>query len=130
MRTISNIYIFNLAVADLLFLCGIPVSLFAQSSHDGWIWGPIMCKLYISGNAVSQFASAVFIAILSFDRYLAVCRPIQSKSFRTTQAAFALSVAAWIMVILEMTPLFLFVKLIKSSSGEFHISVDSSIKIV
>ncbi|EFP04960.1 hypothetical protein CRE_03251 [Caenorhabditis remanei] len=117
MRTISNIYIFNLAVADLLFLCGIPVSFFAQTAQEGWIMGPIMCKLYISGNAVSQFASAVFIAILSFDRYLAVCRPIQSKSFRTTQAAFALSVTAWIMVILEMTPLFLFVKLIKSSAG-------------
>lgn len=117
MRTISNIYIFNLAVADLLFLLGIPVALFGQSAHEGWMMGPVMCKLYISGNAVSQFASAVFIAILSFDRYLAVCRPIQSKSFRTTQAAFALSVAAWIMVILEMTPLFLFVKLIKSSAG-------------
>ncbi|CAL2049164.1 unnamed protein product [Caenorhabditis brenneri] len=117
MRTISNIYIFNLAVADLLFLCGIPVSLFGRTARDGWVWGPVMCKLYISGNAVSQFASAVFIAILSCDRYLAVCRPIQSKSFRTTQAALVLSVGAWIMVIIEMTPLFLFVKLIKSSSG-------------
>lgn len=66
---------------------------------------------------VSQFASAVFIAILSFDRYLAVCRPIQSSPFRTTQAAFVFSVAAWIMVILEMTPLFLFVKLVKSNLG-------------
>uniref|UniRef100_A0A1I7U0B5 G_PROTEIN_RECEP_F1_2 domain-containing protein n=1 Tax=Caenorhabditis tropicalis TaxID=1561998 RepID=A0A1I7U0B5_9PELO len=114
MRTISNIYIFNLAVADLLFLCAIPISLFGQTSQDGWVWGPVMCKMYISGNAVSQFASAVFIAILSFDRYLAVCRPIQSKSFRTTQAALVLSGAAWIMVILEMTPLFLFVKLINA----------------
>lgn len=117
MRTISNIYIFNLALADLLFLCAIPVNFLGRSAKEGWAWGPIMCKLYISGNAVSQFASAVFIAILSFDRYLAVCRPIQSKSFRTTQAALALSVAAWVMVILEMTPLFLFVKLIKSTTS-------------
>ncbi|CAI2357488.1 unnamed protein product [Caenorhabditis sp. 36 PRJEB53466] len=116
MRTISNIYIFNLAVADLLFLCGIPVATFGQSSEDGWILGRIMCKLYLSGIAISQFASAVFIAVLSFDRYLAVCRPIQSASFRTTQAAVVLSVAAWIMVILEMTPLLLFVKLIKMHS--------------
>ncbi|PIC16054.1 hypothetical protein B9Z55_022799 [Caenorhabditis nigoni] len=117
MRTISNIYIFNLALADLLFLCAIPVTFIGRSSREGWRWGPIMCKLYISGNAVSQFASAVFIAILSFDRYLAVCRPIQSKSFRTTQAAVILSIAAWAMVIIEMTPLFLFVKLIKTSTG-------------
>ncbi|CAP23072.2 Protein CBG01863 [Caenorhabditis briggsae] len=117
MRTISNIYIFNLALADLLFLCAIPVTFFGRSMREGWRWGPIMCKLYISGNAVSQFASAVFIAILSFDRYLAVCRPIQSKSFRTTQAAVILSIAAWAMVIIEMTPLFLFVKLIKTTTG-------------
>ncbi|CAB3400283.1 unnamed protein product [Caenorhabditis bovis] len=111
MRTISNIYIFNLAVADLLFLCGIPIVIFGQENGD-WALGPTMCKLYISGNAVSQFASAVFIAVLSFDRFLAVCRPMVSSAWRTTQAALALSASSWAMVILEMTPLLLFVKLI------------------
>ncbi|CAI5455818.1 unnamed protein product [Caenorhabditis angaria] len=117
MRTISNIYIFNLAVADLLFLLGVPIVVFSQSANGDWTLGVTMCKSFISGNAVSQFASAVFIAILSFDRFLAVCRPLTSSSLRTPQAAIALSITAWAMVIFETIPLMVFVDVVKINLG-------------
>ncbi|CAD6189437.1 unnamed protein product [Caenorhabditis auriculariae] len=109
MRTISNVYIFNLALADLLFLSGIPIVII---QHGDWDFGATICKLY-----VSQFASPVFIAILSFDRFMAVCRPLASTAWRSTHAAFAFSLLAWAMVILEMTPLLLFAKVVKISNG-------------
>ena len=51
MHTISNVYIFNLAMADLLFLAGTPV-LIVQSIQEQWVFGSAMCKLYIIGNGV------------------------------------------------------------------------------
>ncbi|CAJ0946999.1 unnamed protein product, partial [Mesorhabditis belari] len=110
MHTISNVYIFNLAVADLLFLAGTPI-LIVQSLQQSWTFGAAVCKIYIIGNGISQFASPAFIAVLSLDRYLAVCRPVTSE-WRTSKMALIASVLAWLTVILEMTPLSLFAKVI------------------
>uniref|UniRef100_A0A0N4WAJ2 G_PROTEIN_RECEP_F1_2 domain-containing protein n=1 Tax=Haemonchus placei TaxID=6290 RepID=A0A0N4WAJ2_HAEPC len=116
MRTISNIYIGNLAVADLLFLAGTPIVI-TQSITRDWNFGSVVCKGFVTGNGISQFASAMFIAVLSLDRFLAVCRPTRASVLRTRRAAIAAVVFAWAIVILEITPLFMFVKLIKSSSS-------------
>ncbi|VDM74340.1 unnamed protein product [Strongylus vulgaris] len=110
MRTISNIYIGNLAAADLLLLAGTPIVI-TQSITDDWNFGTIVCKGFIAGNGViSQFASAMFIAVLSFDRFLAVCRPTRSSVLRTRKAATAVTILTWAIVILENMPLVMFVQ--------------------
>ena len=62
---------------------------------------------------VTQFASSAFIAVLSFDRFLAVCRPLTSSSWRSINTAILLSLLTWAMIILEMTPLLIFTKVVK-----------------
>ncbi|KAK6765903.1 hypothetical protein RB195_025676 [Necator americanus] len=109
MRTISNIYIGNLAAADLLLLAGTPI-IITQSITEDWNFGTAVCRLFITGNGVSQFASAMFIAVLSFDRFLAVCRPTRSSLFRTRRAATAATILTWAIVIVESMPLFMFVE--------------------
>ncbi|GMT35627.1 hypothetical protein PFISCL1PPCAC_26924, partial [Pristionchus fissidentatus] len=106
MRTISNIYIFNLAIADLIYLLGTPL-IIIKSVTTTWPFGNAMCKLFLTANGLSQFASAAFIGVLSFDRYLAVCRPVQATEWRTFRFAFSISIAAWIMVAIESIPLFI-----------------------
>ncbi|VDL75615.1 unnamed protein product [Nippostrongylus brasiliensis] len=110
MRTISNIYIGNLAVADLLFLAGTPI-IIIQSITKDWNFGSVVCKGFVTGNGISQFASAMFIAVLSLDRFLAVCRPTRSSILRTRRAATIAAILTWAIVVLEITPLFMFVKL-------------------
>ncbi|WKY17007.1 hypothetical protein Q1695_001542 [Nippostrongylus brasiliensis] len=116
MRTISNIYIGNLAVADLLFLAGTPI-IIIQSITKDWNFGSVVCKGFVTGNGISQFASAMFIAVLSLDRFLAVCRPTRSSILRTRRAATIAAILTWAIVVLEITPLFMFVKLVRNSSG-------------
>ncbi|KAK5980732.1 hypothetical protein GCK32_017554 [Trichostrongylus colubriformis] len=116
MRTISNIYIGNLAVADLLFLAGTPI-IITQSITKDWNFGSVVCKGFVAGNGISQFASAMFIAVLSLDRFLAVCRPTRVSMLRTRRAATVAAVLTWAIVVLEITPLFMFIKLVKSPSG-------------
>ncbi|CAJ0608735.1 unnamed protein product [Cylicocyclus nassatus] len=109
MRTISNIYIGNLAAADLLLLAGTPIVIM-QSITDDWNFGTFVCKGFITGNGISQFASAMFIAVLSFDRYLAVCRPTRSSVLRTRRAATVVTVMTWAIVVIENMPLAMFVQ--------------------
>ncbi|PAV61404.1 hypothetical protein WR25_05143 isoform A [Diploscapter pachys] len=116
MRTISNIYILNLAIADLVFLSGTPVVLY-QATQKNWMFGSLLCRVFFSVNGVTQFASSAFIAVLSFDRFLAVCRPLTSSSWRSTNTAILLSLLTWAMIILEMTPLLIFTKVVKYYEG-------------
>ncbi|KAE9413634.1 hypothetical protein Angca_003675, partial [Angiostrongylus cantonensis] len=115
MRTISNIYIGNLAVADLLFLAGTPIVI-TQSITKDWTFGIVVCKGFVAGNGISQFASAMFIAVLSMDRFLGVCYPTRSSMLRTRRAATIAAILTWVIVVLEITPLFMFIKLVTNSS--------------
>ena len=44
MKTVTNMYILNLAIADECFLVGIPF-LIATSATGDWPFGMIMCKV-------------------------------------------------------------------------------------
>lgn len=111
MRTVSNIFIFNLALADLFFLLGTPI-LIIDSLKGEWIFGTAICKAFLSGTGINQFASAAFIGVLSLDRYLAICHPLKSSKWRTQKFALIVSVLAWTAVTVEMLPLFIFGSLV------------------
>lgn len=52
MRTVSHIFIFNLALADLFFLMGTPI-LIIQTLKREWIFGSAVCKLFLATSGVS-----------------------------------------------------------------------------
>lgn len=47
LERVTNIYILNLAIADLLFLLGIPFTV-VTAIESMWIFGEIMCKVSLS----------------------------------------------------------------------------------
>ncbi|XP_059172618.1 neuropeptide SIFamide receptor-like [Physella acuta] len=73
MHTVTNVFIANLAVADILVavFC-IPIT-FLANIYTGWPFGSVLCKLtpYIQG--VSVCASVYNLAAIAVDRFLAIC---------------------------------------------------------
>lgn len=65
-------------------------------------------KIKLPQLQINQFASSTFIALLSFDRYLAVCHAVKSTRWRTRLFASLLAVVAWILVMCEMIPIFMY----------------------
>lgn len=82
LHTVTNTYLLNIAVADFLLLLSIPF-LIVTILANGWIFGHVLCKMYYNFIHINQYVSSLLLAALSFDRYLAVCRPIQAIQFRT-----------------------------------------------
>lgn len=82
LRTVTNTYLLNIAIADFLLLLSVPF-LIVTVLADGWIFGGTMCKIYFNFIHINQYVSALLLAALSFDRYLAVCHPIRAIEFRT-----------------------------------------------
>ncbi|XP_055349467.1 somatostatin receptor type 2-like [Paramacrobiotus metropolitanus] len=105
MRTVTNVFILALALADIAFLVNIPL-LVVTSIIGNWPFGNIYCKIYYSVSTINQFASSFFLVTMSADRYLAICWPIWSRRLRTTGAALLICAFVWSLAMSLMYPVF------------------------
>lgn len=77
-RASTDIYLMNLALADILFCLTLPF--WAVYVHSGWVFGNFMCKL-LSGIQESSVYSGVFLlACISVDRYFAIVRATRAPT--------------------------------------------------
>ncbi|XP_061536630.1 somatostatin receptor type 5-like [Phycodurus eques] len=90
----TNIYILNLAVADELFMLGLPF-LAAQNALLSWPFGSLLCRVVMTVDAINQFTSIFCLAVMSVDRYLAVAQPVRAGRWRRPPVAKAVSAAVW-----------------------------------
>lgn len=107
MQTVTNMYIFNLAVADEMFLVGLPF-LIATVTFRYWPFGSVMCKIYMTTTSINQFTSSLLLTVMSADRYVAVCHPISSPRYRTPFIAKFICLTAWTVSALLMVPIYMY----------------------
>uniref|UniRef100_A0A2R9C8X4 Mu-type opioid receptor n=2 Tax=Pan paniscus TaxID=9597 RepID=A0A2R9C8X4_PANPA len=96
MKTATNIYIFNLALADALATSTLP---FQSVNYlmGTWPFGTILCKIVISIDYYNMFTSIFTLCTMSVDRYIAVCHPVKALDFRTPRNAKIINVCNWIL---------------------------------
>jgi somatostatin receptor 2 len=75
MQTVTNMYILNLALADEMFLIGLPF-LIVTLIFKQWIFGNLMCKIYMTTTSINQFTSSLLLTVMSADRFVAVVHPV------------------------------------------------------
>ena len=107
MQTVTNLYILNLAIADELFVIGIPF-LMITSWLGFWPFGSFMCKIYMIMTSLNQFTSSLILTIMSADRYIAVCHPISSPKLRTHMISKLVSITAWTISGIMIVPVFMY----------------------
>ncbi|XP_054841662.1 neuropeptides B/W receptor type 1 [Eublepharis macularius] len=112
MKTVTNIFILNLAIADELFTLVLPINI-ADYLLLQWPFGEFMCKLIISIDQYNTFSSIYFLTVMSIDRYLVVVATIKSKKifYRTYRAAKLVSVCVWFFVTIIILPFSIFAKI-------------------
>ncbi|KAK2142278.1 hypothetical protein LSH36_977g00002 [Paralvinella palmiformis] len=118
MKTVTNMYILNLAVADLCFLVGLPF-LIVTAIMRRWLFGYIMCKVFYILTSMNWFTSVFTLTVMSADRYLAVCHPVRSMRFRTPLFSRIVCVCVWFGSFLVMLPIILYATTIEQ---EGHVS--------
>ena len=107
MKTVTNLYIVNLAVSDVLFLISLPF-LITTTLLEYWIFGRAMCKIYFVFFSINFFTSVFTLTAMSADRYLAVCHPVRSVYYRTTRIAFFVCLSIWSISFFVMLPVILY----------------------
>ncbi|XP_030605734.1 opioid receptor, delta 1b [Archocentrus centrarchus] len=96
MKTATNIYIFNLALADALATSTLPFQS-AKYLMSTWPFGELLCKLVIAIDYYNMFTSIFTLTMMSVDRYIAVCHPVKALDFRTPAKAKLINVCIWIL---------------------------------
>lgn len=107
MKTVTNIYILNLAVADELYIVGLPF-LTTQNVLSYWPFGSFLCRVVMTADSMNQFTSIFCLTVMSMDRYLAVVHPIRSTKWRHPRVAKVVSAAVWIVSFIVVLPVVIF----------------------
>lgn len=107
MKTVTNMYILNLAISDILFLTMLPITATTVLVKH-WMFGLVMCKMYFVMCTLNVFGGALNLCLMSADRYLAVCQPIRSMKYRTPRIALCLCLGVWFPSFLLMLPIILY----------------------
>ncbi|XP_051012862.1 succinate receptor 1 [Acomys russatus] len=105
----SNIYLFNLSISDLAFLCTLPM-LISSYATQKWPYGNVLC---ISNRYVlhaNLYTSILFLTFISIDRYLLMKFPFRKHILQKKEFAILISLAVWVFVTLEILPMLIFIK--------------------
>ncbi|NWW10583.1 OPRD protein, partial [Oreocharis arfaki] len=104
MKTATNIYIFNLALADALATSTLPFQS-AKYLMETWPFGELLCKAVLSIDYYNMFTSTFTLTMMSVDRYIAVCHPVKALDFRTPVKAKIINVCIWVLSSLIGVPI-------------------------
>ncbi|XP_053561472.1 type-1 angiotensin II receptor-like [Bombina bombina] len=104
LKSVANIYIVNLAVADLSFVATLPLWAVNMSDKYKWIFGSFMCKLCATLSSVNMFSSIFLLTCLSIDRYFSIVHPMKSLDRRTQAKAKIATFIVWVLACITSTP--------------------------
>uniref|UniRef100_A0A8C8UD00 G-protein coupled receptors family 1 profile domain-containing protein n=1 Tax=Peromyscus maniculatus bairdii TaxID=230844 RepID=A0A8C8UD00_PERMB len=104
----ATIYLMNLMVADLLYILSLPFLIITYSVGDTWFFGGMLCKLVRFLFYTNLYSSILLLTCISVHRFLGVCHPLRSLSYRTRRHAWRAAAATWTLVVLQLLPTLVF----------------------
>ncbi|XP_069711088.1 neuropeptide FF receptor 2 [Phaenicophaeus curvirostris] len=102
MRTVTNLFILNLAVSDLLvgIFC-MPTTLL-DNIIAGWPFGSLVCKMSGMVQGISVSASVFTLVAIAVDRFRCIVYPFKQKL--TIPTAVVIIAVIWILAVAIMCP--------------------------
>ena len=110
MRTVTNCFILNLAVADLAITCiCIPFDIPVQENNYRWPYGALLCKTLYPLQTMAMFASIFTLMAVSLNRFWAIVYPLQTQMTKAHAKKFIAGI--WALSALLVFPYSLVLRL-------------------
>ncbi|XP_068610949.1 C-C chemokine receptor type 10 [Brachionichthys hirsutus] len=108
LRSMTDIFLFHLALADLLLLLTLPLQV--VDTHLGWILPILLCKVMRTCYAINTYSGLLLLACISVDRYLVVAQAQEMLRLRSRIFIGGTVAAAgvWLAAVLLSLPEILF----------------------
>ncbi|XP_068457706.1 C-C chemokine receptor type 6 [Clinocottus analis] len=107
-KTMTDVYLFNVAVADLIFVVALPFIVYNE--QRGWLMGPVACKVLRSAYSVNLYSGMLLLACISGDRYVAIVRARRSFGARSRSLLYSRLIcsAVWLFAVALTLPTLLY----------------------
>lgn len=118
LKTMTDVYLLNLAVADLLFLCTLPV--WAVDAIKGWDFGVALCKTVSALYKINFFSSMLLLTCISVDRYIAIVQVTKAQNLKKKRLFYSklVCIGVWLISSLLSLPEFIFAKVKPDHHGK------------
>ncbi|XP_044127759.1 B2 bradykinin receptor-like [Bufo gargarizans] len=110
--TVAEIYLGNMAAADLIFISGLPFWAIYITNKLYWPFGGFMCVAVNSLIQLNNHSSIYFLMMVSIDRYLALVKTMSFGRMRSPWCAKVNCSIIWIFAIGVSLPKVVFRKVI------------------
>ncbi|XP_070688044.1 chemokine (C motif) receptor 1a, duplicate 1 [Pempheris klunzingeri] len=110
LKSLTNIFILNLAVSDLVFTTGLPF--WAIYHIWGWVFSETLCKIVTFVFFTGFYSSILFLTIMTIYRYVIVVHPLTDLSTKSFNTGVFLSIILWIISVGAAMPSLLHITLV------------------
>uniref|UniRef100_A0A667ZE62 B2 bradykinin receptor n=1 Tax=Myripristis murdjan TaxID=586833 RepID=A0A667ZE62_9TELE len=106
--TVAEIYLSNLAAADLILVSSLPFWAVNVANGFNWSFGLFMCRLVNLGIKMNIYCSIYFLVLVSIDRYVALVHTMTHGRMRRPKYAKMACLLVWGFGLLLSFPTFIF----------------------
>ncbi|XP_053113506.1 alpha-1D adrenergic receptor [Hemicordylus capensis] len=106
LQTVTNYFIINLAIADLLLSTTVLPFSATLEVLDIWVFGRIFCDIWAAVDVLCCTASIMSLCIISVDRYIGVKYSLKYPTIMTEKKAVIILVVVWLTsMVISIGPL-------------------------
>uniref|UniRef100_A0A8C4QQE3 Adrenoceptor alpha 1B n=1 Tax=Eptatretus burgeri TaxID=7764 RepID=A0A8C4QQE3_EPTBU len=123
LRMVSNLFIVNLACADLLLASAVLPFSATWEITGNWVFGRIFCDVWAALDVLCCTTSSICLCAISIDRYIGVKFPLHYPSIMTKHRVLFMLLAVWILsLLISIGPLLGWKEPMPPNSTECHIT--------
>ncbi|XP_072295508.1 chemokine XC receptor 1-like [Eucyclogobius newberryi] len=115
-KSLTNIFILNLAVSDLVFTTCLPF--WAIYHVHGWLFSDVVCKIVSFVFFVGFYSSVLFLTVMTIYRYIVVVHNFSDLNNRKVQTGILVSTFMWMLSIVAALPALLHMTVFDSPDEE------------
>nr|XP_010311495.1 PREDICTED: probable G-protein coupled receptor 34 [Balearica regulorum gibbericeps] len=98
-RNSIQVYLLNVAVADLLLIFCLPFRIVYHVTKNTWMFGLILCKTVGTLFYMNMYISIVLLGLISLDRYVKINKSVKRPKMLTTTRSIHICCVVWALSI-------------------------------
>ena len=107
-KSVANYYIWNLSLADLLFIFTLPFFCYTTFTEE-WPFGEVACKISYAFRETNRFSSVFLLVALSWDRFIASFYNL--SHLRTIKLGTVVCIVIWVICAVLSIPYWLYAQI-------------------
>jgi len=105
MRTVTNLLLLNLAIADVCFVIVIPPFTAYMQATASWPFGDVSCRLLHYLVNVTAYVTVYTLVLIAALRYATIVHPTSTVRYRTRSNVMLTVAAIWLLMLLANSPI-------------------------